>query len=387
MTSGSDTPTPLDDPTWGPAIDAVCAGVGLATVFQPIVDLRRGVVVGYEALSRLSHPGIVGGPDRWFAAAHRAGRSADLDAAALAAGLAHRPALDDGCFLSVNVEPGALASDAVTRAFAAAGGLAGVVVEITEHRPVDPLALEPTLDRLRGDGAVIAVDDAGAGYAGLAEILLLRPAIVKLDRSLVHGIDHDEAKATLVEMLATYSARVGAQLVAEGVETTDELRRLVALGVPLAQGWALARPAAPWPPLTAGAAAVLADRPVLGEPLRGLVQAAPTALHGSAALARLVAEAEASWVVVLDGDDRPLGVLTPAAALGGVVLPALRVEVTCAPAELAHRMSTTPHDPATPALVVDRAGRHLGIVTLRRLLAEVARLGLAREDDLLTPEA
>ena len=95
-------------------------------------------------------------------------------------------------------------------------------------------------------GAPIAVDDAGAGYAGLTQILTLRPHILKLDRELVTGVDTDEAKAALIEMLGVFANRIDAWVLAEGVETVAEARRIRALGVPLAQGFHYAMPAPPF---------------------------------------------------------------------------------------------------------------------------------------------
>ena len=99
-----------------------------------------------------------------------------------------------------------------------------MVIELTEHERIDSYAaLEPALDRLRAAGALLAIDDAGAGYAGLQHVLSLRPDIIKLDRALVEGLDRDEAKRTLVEMIGTLAGRLDAWLLAEGIETGEEL--------------------------------------------------------------------------------------------------------------------------------------------------------------------
>ena len=96
-------------------------------------------------------------------------------------------------------------------------------------------------------GAVLAVDDMGAGYSGLRQITAVRPRYLKLDRSLGAGIDADPERAALVAALAGYSRQVGALLVVEGIETDAELDALQRIGVPLVQGFRLARPGAPWP--------------------------------------------------------------------------------------------------------------------------------------------
>lgn len=368
-------PTPIepDEAAWVRALAGAVTGRGVSVAYQPIVDLARGIVAGYEALGRFSHPDVEGGPDRWFAAAAAHGVTAELDAAAIRAALARRDDLPPDCFLSVNVEPSSLLVPAVHDALASTGSLGGVVIEITEHRTVPVAELEPVLDRLRADGALIAVDDAGAGYSGLSQILDLRPSIIKLDRSLVHGIDTDEAKAAMVEMLGVLAGRIDAWVLAEGIETGAELERVADLGVPLGQGYHLARPAPPWVDLRPEARAVLATANVRqDEPLRALLQVVPLVQRGVDDIGAALAVDGVAYVVVVDDDERPLGIVTPAAALAGEVLPALRVGLATEPSELAHRLGTAGSDPAVPAMVTDVTGRALGVVGLRRLLTALA---------------
>ena len=226
------------------AIDRILAGQqDLRIVVQPIVDLARGVVCGYEALSRFTGPPDAT-PDRWFEAAGRLGRSGALEARAIEAALGRRAELPPNCFLSLNVSPHALEAPEVQDVFAQAGALGGIVVELTEQSVVNDY--DELLDRLtplREAGALIAVDDAGAGYASLRHVLAIRPDLVKLDRSLADGVDRDPAKASVVEMLGGLAGRLDAWLLAEGIEREAELETLVSLGVPLVQGYLLARPA------------------------------------------------------------------------------------------------------------------------------------------------
>ena len=212
--------------------------------FQPIIDTARGTVVGYESLARFSGPPHAT-PDRWFAVARAAGVGAELEARALRAALEARAALPPNCFLSVNVGPEALLTAPVAAVFADAGDLRGVVVEITEQTAVANYdALVTAIAPVRAAGALLAVDDAGAGFASLKHITVLRPDFVKVDRDLIAGIDTDETKAAVVEALGMFTSRLDAWLVAEGVETTAELDRLLSLRVPLAQGYGLGPPRA-----------------------------------------------------------------------------------------------------------------------------------------------
>ncbi|MEA2332762.1 MAG: diguanylate cyclase [Thermoleophilaceae bacterium] len=225
-------------------------------VFQPIVSLASGEAVGYEALARFDgKPGLP--PSWWFAQAHRFGLGAALEASAVRAALA-REGRPDGTFLSVNLSPSALASEEVRQVMK--GDLRGLVIEITEEeRVLDVEALQRHLDPLRARGARIAVDDAGEGYAGLQQVMSMRADIIKLDRALVADVHTDPAKIALIGSLVQFARSTGASICAEGIETLDELRVLIHLGVAHGQGWALARAAPPWPRVNAEAARICRD--------------------------------------------------------------------------------------------------------------------------------
>jgi EAL domain-containing protein (putative c-di-GMP-specific phosphodiesterase class I) len=123
-----------------------------------------------------------------------------------------------------------------------------VVVEITEHELVaDGERLHATLQELRSRGARVAVDDAGAGYAGLRQLMTLRPDLIKLDRGLVEDVAADEAKQALVECFVRFAERTDARVCAEGVESLEDLVVLARLGVSYGQGYVIARPGFEWP--------------------------------------------------------------------------------------------------------------------------------------------
>jgi diguanylate cyclase (GGDEF)-like protein len=215
----------------------------ITPVFQPVVSLGTGRVVGYEALARF--PGGAGRtPDVWFAQAHGVGLGPELEAAAIQAALEPQGRPLD-VHLAVNVSPSALASRLVQDALR--GSLDGIVVEITEHEFVpDDGSLADAVADLRGRGARIAIDDAGAGHAGLQRLMRVRPDIVKLDRDLTHDIHRDAARMALVESFVRVARDVGATVCAEGVESLDELAVLADLDVQWGQGFVLARPSPPW---------------------------------------------------------------------------------------------------------------------------------------------
>ena len=222
-------------------------------VFQPIVSLASGEPVGYEALARFDgKPGLP--PSWWFSEAHRFGLGAALEAEAVRAALAFegRP---PGTFLSLNLSPSALASAEVTASLPS--DLSGFVLEITEEERVFNVeGLQRDLEPLRARGARIAVDDAGEGYAGLQQVMSMRADIIKLDRALVADVHADPAKVALIGSLVHFARSTGAAICAEGIETLEELRVLIHLGVAYGQGWALGRPDGPWGRTNAEAARI-----------------------------------------------------------------------------------------------------------------------------------
>lgn len=357
---------------------AAAAGHGLHAVYQPIIDVARGVGVGYEALTRfVGYP--VRSPEPWFAAAHEHGLSAELQAAALRAAFAHRASLPANCFLTVNIGPEVLDAGVVRAVWREQGDLRGVIVELTEHVVIDDWrALEPDLNRLRSAGALLAVDDAGSGYAGLTRLLALRPAMIKLDRALIVDIDHDEAKRALVEMVGTFAGRIDAWLLAEGIERSGELTTLADLGVPLAQGYFLGRPAAPWAAVEFEAARTLGTRARInagagsgaGDTLRRHLDHPPVVTDAAMAAAAFD-DAAVDLVVLCDDQQRPIATLDDRSAPVPVVTPGMRINVDSPVAEAALR-AITRTDWAQPLLCTDNAGRYVGVVRIPRLIHAVS---------------
>jgi EAL domain-containing protein (putative c-di-GMP-specific phosphodiesterase class I) len=214
----------------------------MTMVFQPIVELENGTIAGYEALARFSHP-LQRSPERWFAEAAEVGLGAQLELAAIRKALAELDSLVPGAALSVNVSPSTAAEPGLVELVAEAIQHRPIVVELTEHSRVDDYrAMNRHLGRLRSCGALIAIDDAGTGYAGLQHILRLQPDVVKLDRDLISRIDTDPARLALSSSLSKFASDIGAVLVAEGIETRAELDVLRGLGIPWGQGFFLGRP-------------------------------------------------------------------------------------------------------------------------------------------------
>jgi EAL domain-containing protein (putative c-di-GMP-specific phosphodiesterase class I) len=213
-------------------------------VFQPIVSVRTGRPVAVEALARPAHPRF---PDvgALLHTAERLHRMAELELAIHARIAEVAPLLPADLDLFVNIHPQSLGnpdlwSDAAPLMLHARR----LVVEVTERALVHGgSALKEMLQGLRGRGARVALDDLGAGHAGLATIATIEPDVIKLDMSLVRGIDGSSALASVVASLVDLARRLGVMLVAEGVETEAERDTLVDLGCEYLQGYLYARPA------------------------------------------------------------------------------------------------------------------------------------------------
>ena len=224
-------------------IRRLIAGEGMDMALQPIVDLASGEIVGAEALARFT--GADGAPiatEECFADAHALGLGDELELAAARLALTAHERLPDGLYLALNASPGLLAGERL------ADLLAGydrrpVVVELTEHQQVeDYLALTSALDRLREHGVRVAIDDVGSGFSSFRHVTRVNPEILKLDRSLVCGIDDDPVRQSLASAIVAFAADVGAVVVSEGIESESELACLRELAVGLGQGFFLGRP-------------------------------------------------------------------------------------------------------------------------------------------------
>ena len=217
------------------------SGEGVTMVFQSIVDLRTREVVGVEALSRF-HTLPLRPPNEWFAEAVELELGIQLELTTVRRAMAALPLIPPGAYLSVNCSHRAAMSPDMRAQLATAAHR--MVVEITEHEAVEDYpALAATLQELGAIGVRIAIDDAGAGFASLRHTVRLHPDIVKIDISLVRGIDADHAKRAMASALISFAEEMRMAIVAEGIETQAELDTLVALGAPFGQGFLLAEPA------------------------------------------------------------------------------------------------------------------------------------------------
>lgn len=222
-------------------VRTIIAGDGLSCLYQPIVDVNRGKIVGFEALARFSTVPLRS-PDAWFADAARVGMEVELENKLIAQALQSFPVLPGSISVAFNISSNILLNGRLERAFHAVE-LNRVVLEINEHMSIRQYdEISRVLKPLRERGLRIAVDDDGRGLEGFRHILNLRPDIIKLHRTLVQGIDRDPARRAQAGALVQFGRSEGCELIAEGVETAAEMNALKVLGVTRMQGYLLRRP-------------------------------------------------------------------------------------------------------------------------------------------------
>lgn len=219
--------------------------------YQPIISWSRREVYGYEALLRTQEPALPH-PMAVLDAAERLDRLNELGRAIRARAAEPGVPTDPGTMLFVNLHTQDLLDEDLFDPKSALATVAGrVVLEITERSSLHAIRdVQSRIARLRAMGFRIAVDDLGAGYAGLTSFAQLEPEVVKLDMSLVRGINAQPTKKTLVRTMITMCRELGMQVVAEGIETPDERDTIVEAGCDLLQGYLFARPGPAFPLVT-----------------------------------------------------------------------------------------------------------------------------------------
>ena len=253
--------TELEDPAWGqvdrraaapspPGGDSLTRLVeelmrpgAIYMAAQPIVGLADGSLLGYELLARSSIP-CSSGPDQWLAHASYLGVRTEFELACLQAACDKGPPPED-VRLFVNLSPRTLLDPRLDQILNA---LPPRVIEITEHEAVsDYQELRRRLQSWTTATTMLAIDDVGSGYSSMSHVIQLHPQYIKIDRSLVHKAHRDPNKLAVLRGLVGFSRQCGVTSLAEGVETSEELNALRAVGVDLVQGYLLARPDDGWP--------------------------------------------------------------------------------------------------------------------------------------------
>lgn len=222
-------------------VDAISSPVPM--VFQPIVELGTGTTAGVEALARFAGA-PASTPDVWFADAAELGLHVGLERAAVMAAVGEIDNLPEDTFLAVNVSPAAMVAPAFWSELPSRV-IRRLVIEVTEHAAVHSYdRLREAVEPLREQGARLAIDDAGAGFASLRHIVLLDADFIKLDASLTRSVHTNAAGRAMAAALISFAAETDAVVIAEGIEQEAECEALARLGATLGQGFLLERPAA-----------------------------------------------------------------------------------------------------------------------------------------------
>lgn len=245
----ADGPNSIERATLSDALDRTLASAWIA--FQPIVAWESRQVLGYEALLRsrdatLPHPGAI------FDVAERLGRLHDVGARVRELSIAAFRAASPSALLFLNLHPADLTDQRLLDPGSALATMAErVVLELTERASLhDMMDVERPVARLRELGFRMAIDDLGAGYAGLSSFAVLEPEFAKLDMSLVRSIHTSPLRQRLVSSMVSLCRDLNTPMIAEGIETIEERETLAGLGCDLMQGYLFGRPAAGFGPVT-----------------------------------------------------------------------------------------------------------------------------------------
>ena len=230
-------------------LDEIIEGQYIIPVYQPIVSLINGKVFGYEALSRISDNSLKMNIEQMFKTADETNRAWELETLCRTKALESAVTMDRDKKLFLNVNPNVIHDngfkDGFTKSHLEKYGLdfRNVIFEITERVAVmDSNAFLAAISHYKNQNYGIAIDDVGAGYSALSIISDVKPNLMKLDMSLVRNIDKDKTKQLLCKALVDFGKSAGIQLIAEGIETEEELETLIKLNVDLGQGYFLGIP-------------------------------------------------------------------------------------------------------------------------------------------------
>jgi EAL domain-containing protein (putative c-di-GMP-specific phosphodiesterase class I) len=215
----------------------------LMTAFQPIYGLDSKTVVGVEALSRfVSDDGA--GAELWFAEAAAVGLGANLEFSALGSAASAAANLPAHLYVAMNISPTSCLDPRLPELFDHIElPIDRIVLELTDGIPDEQYShFISAITPLRDHGLRIAIDDSHSSAGTLSRMLHLRPDFIKLGRSVISGVDRDASQRAVAACMVDFGTQLGTVLVAEGVETAEELRVLTELGFSAGQGYLLGRP-------------------------------------------------------------------------------------------------------------------------------------------------
>jgi EAL domain-containing protein (putative c-di-GMP-specific phosphodiesterase class I) len=225
--------------------------------FQPIVHFHSQQTYGFEALSRGPLNSFFHSPTQLFSYAEKEGLLYALEKIARERAFEESVGISNEKKLFINLNSQVIYDNQFnpghTISLLQHSGLEphNVVFEITERNAIhDFAAFRNALHHYREQGFQIAIDDAGAGYSSLQSISELMPDYIKIDRSLISGIDYNEVKSSILEAFVMFAKKMNSKIIAEGIETEAELQKVIDLGIDYGQGFFIAKPNNPIPPIT-----------------------------------------------------------------------------------------------------------------------------------------
>jgi EAL domain-containing protein (putative c-di-GMP-specific phosphodiesterase class I) len=209
--------------------------------YQPIFNLHSNKIIGYESLSRFNTIPYES-PDIWFAEASQVNLGEELEILAIKSAIKGIDEFNLDTYIAINTSPAYVLNGALALALQGVN-LERIILEITEHAPIKNYPdFRKALEPLRNQGLRIAIDDAGSGYSSFQHVLELEADIIKLDITLTQNINSNDRKYLLATALCAFSKAINCSIIAEGVETIEELNSLRELGVDSVQGYLLGRP-------------------------------------------------------------------------------------------------------------------------------------------------
>lgn len=373
----------------------------LTPVFQPIIALDGRRILGYEALIRGPESSPLHTPDQLFSAARSSRQLAALEFACRAASCEKFVELQLDGKLFLNMTPLSFTDsqyrDGVTREILQRVGLSPerVVFELTESQPLDEFdLLRAASEHFQRQGFAIALDDLGAGYAGLRVWSELCPDYVKIDRHFVSGVDKDPVKREFVRAMVDIANRMGNKVIAEGIETVEELNTLVAMGIENVQGYYLAQPAAK--PITEFPAHIanfqqqqhFRNLDFFGRKVGEIVvkvDVVSSKVTAESVVKMFRADVRLTCIPVVDGE-QPLGMVSRAELLNAFSRPfahdlyakksiiefisptSLMVDESCELKKVGQLITEDPHQNLSVDFIVTRNGTYAGVGKIRHLL-------------------
>lgn len=221
----------------------------IEAVFQPIVSLTDGSVLGYEALSRGPKTSALYRPDRLFKAAAEFNLVWELEYLCRVKALEKAQQVISRNLIFINVDPKIFYDSRFQKGYTKeliaqlSADVSNVIFEITEKTAIEDYTnFRKALENYKSQGYKIAIDDTGSGYSGLRLLAQSYPHFIKVDMELIRDIDKDNVKQAMLKALHDFSLVTNSQIIAEGIETVNELTTLISLGIPYGQGFFLGEP-------------------------------------------------------------------------------------------------------------------------------------------------